>query len=67
MADGVEQRTSTLCETDKHAWAERQITFFQDGGLNRLDRANLIAYLTDTDAYDPTNWDRGWLSSTPVS
>ena len=47
MADVVEQLTDTLYEADEHAWIERQIASLRDGDLDRLDRANLIAYLTD--------------------
>jgi hypothetical protein len=46
MADVVEQPTA-LYEADEHAWIERQIASLRDGDLDRLDRANLIAFLTD--------------------
>ena len=52
MADVVEQPTDTLYEADEHAWIERQIAALQDGDVDRLDRANLIAYLTDMAARD---------------
>ncbi|HEY4044726.1 MAG TPA: DUF29 domain-containing protein [Rhodopila sp.] len=52
MADVVEQPTDTLYEADEHAWIERQIEVLRDGDLARLDRANLIAYLTDMAARD---------------
>ena len=51
MADAVEQ-TTELYEADEHAWIERQIASLRDGDLNRLDRANLIAFLTDMAARD---------------
>jgi Domain of unknown function DUF29 len=51
MADAVEQ-TTELYEADEHAWIERQISSLRDGDLNRLDRANLIAFLTDIAARD---------------
>jgi Domain of unknown function DUF29 len=51
MADAVEQ-TTELYEADEHAWIERQIAFLRDGDLNPLDRANLIAFLTDMAARD---------------
>ena len=47
MADVVEQPTDTLYEADEHAWIERQIASLHEGDLDRLDRANLIAYLTE--------------------
>jgi hypothetical protein len=46
MADIVEQPTR-LYEADEYAWIERQIASLRDGDLDRLDRANLIAYLGD--------------------
>lgn len=52
MADVVEQPTETLYEADEHAWIERQIAALRDGDLDRLDRVNLIAYLTDMAARD---------------
>jgi hypothetical protein len=52
MADVVEQPTDTLYEADEHAWIERQIAALRDGALDRLDRVNLIAYLTDMAARD---------------
>ena len=52
MADVIEQPTDTLYEADEHAWIERQIAALRDGALDRLDRANLIAYLTDMAARD---------------
>lgn len=52
MADVVEQPTDTLYEADEHAWIERQIAALQDGDVDRLDRANLVAYLTDMAACD---------------
>jgi hypothetical protein len=52
MADVVEQPTDTQYEADEHAWIERQIAALRDGDLDRLDRANLIAYLTDMAARD---------------
>lgn len=52
MADVVEQPTNTLYEADEHAWIERQIACLRDGDLDRLDRANLIVYLTDMAARD---------------
>jgi hypothetical protein len=39
-------------DADGHAWIERQIAILQAGDLRRLDRANLIAYLTDMTASD---------------
>ncbi len=52
MADMVEQLTKTLYEADEHAWIERQIAALRDGTFDRLDHANLIAYLTDMAARD---------------
>ncbi len=52
MADVVEQAPGTLFEADEHAWIERQIAVLRDGDLGRLDRADLIAYLTDMAAHD---------------
>lgn len=52
MAGVVEQSGDTLYEADEHAWMERQIAALRDGDLGRLDRANLIAYLTDMAARD---------------
>ncbi len=52
MADLVEQQAKTLYETDEHEWIERQIEALRDGAFERLDRANLIAYLTDMAARD---------------
>jgi hypothetical protein len=37
----------TLYEADEHAWIAAQISALNDGQFNRLDRANLAAYLTD--------------------
>jgi hypothetical protein len=51
MAGVVEQPTE-LYEADEHAWIERQIACLRDGDLDRLDRANLIAFLTDMAARD---------------
>ena len=52
MDDVIEQTAGTLYEADEHAWIERQIAALRDGALDRLDRANLIAYLTDMAAPD---------------
>ena len=53
MADVVKQPTDTpLYEADEHAWIERQIASLRDGNLDRLDCANLVAYLTDMAARD---------------
>ena len=52
MADMVEQLTKTLYEVDEYAWIERQIAALRDGAFDRLDHANLIAYLTDMAARD---------------
>jgi hypothetical protein len=52
MAGVVEQRTNTLYQADGHAWIECQIATLRDGALDRLDRVNLIAYLTDMAARD---------------
>jgi uncharacterized membrane protein len=46
MVDIVEQPTE-LHEADQSAWIERQIASLRDGDPDRLDRANLIAYLGD--------------------
>jgi hypothetical protein len=51
MADVVDQPTE-LYEADEHAWIERQVASLRDGDLGRLDRANLIAFLTDIAARD---------------
>jgi len=52
MTDVVEHPTDTLFEADEHAWIEREIAALRDGDLERLDRANLIVYLTDMAARD---------------
>jgi hypothetical protein len=52
MAGVVEQQTNTLYEVDEHAWIECRIAALRDGALDRLDRVNLIAYLTDMAARD---------------
>ena len=52
MADVIEHATDMLYEADEHAWIERQIAALRDGDLDRLDRVNLIAYLTDMAARD---------------
>ncbi len=52
MTDVVELPTDALYEADEHSWIERQIAGLRDGGLDRLDRVNLIAYLTDMAARD---------------
>ncbi len=52
MTDVIEQSTNTLYEADEHAWIECQVAALQDGNLDRLDRANLISYLTDMAARD---------------
>jgi hypothetical protein len=52
MADMVDYPTDALFEVDEHAWIERQIAALRDGDVDRLDRANLIAYLTDMAARD---------------
>ena len=52
MDDVIEQASGTLYEADEHAWIERQIAALRDGALDRLDRANLIVYLTDMAARD---------------
>jgi hypothetical protein len=36
-----------LYEADEHAWIERQIAALRDGDLDRIDRDNLIEYLTE--------------------
>ena len=36
-----------LYEQDEHQWIAAQISALADGHLNRLDRANLIEFLTD--------------------
>jgi hypothetical protein len=41
-----------LYEYDEHAWIEAQVSALTDGALNRLDRANLIAYLTEMTVRD---------------
>jgi Domain of unknown function DUF29 len=47
MADVVElANSSALYEADEHAWIEQQVAALRDGDLDRLDRANLIAFLT---------------------
>jgi hypothetical protein len=47
MADVVELTNSNaLYEVDEHAWIERQVAALRDGHLDRLDRANLIEFLT---------------------
>lgn len=52
MADVADQPADALYEVDEHAWIERQIAALRDGDLVRLDRANLIVYLTDMAARD---------------
>jgi hypothetical protein len=47
MADSIELPTTTdLYEADEHAWIERQIAGLRDGAFDRLDRANLIEFLS---------------------
>ena len=41
-----------LYEHDEHAWIAAQIAALTDGQLNRLDRANLIEYLTEMTVRD---------------
>jgi hypothetical protein len=65
MADVVEQPIG-LYEADEHAWIGRQIASLRDGDLDRLDRANPIAFLTEMAQVMAANWDRGWSSSTPM-
>ena len=36
-----------LYEADELAWIERQITALRDGDMARLDRTNLVAFLSD--------------------
>jgi hypothetical protein len=55
----AEQPADTLYNADEHAWIECQIAALRDGDLNRLDRINLIAYLTDMAARTAANWNRG--------
>jgi hypothetical protein len=53
MADIVELGTEReLYEADEHAWIERQIAALRDGDIDRIDRANLIEFLTDMAARD---------------
>jgi hypothetical protein len=52
MADAIEHATGALYEADEYAWIEHQIAALRDGDLDRLDRVNLIAYLTDMAARD---------------
>ncbi|HEX3573506.1 MAG TPA: DUF29 family protein [Rhodopila sp.] len=47
MTDIVEQSPDILYEADEHAWIEHQSAALRSGDRNSLDRANLIAYLTD--------------------
>jgi hypothetical protein len=47
MADVVEIASgSVLYEADEHAWIDQQIAALRAGHLDRLDRANLIEFLT---------------------
>jgi hypothetical protein len=47
MADAVEIATgSALYEADEHAWIDQQVAALRTGDLDRLDRANLIEFLT---------------------
>jgi hypothetical protein len=47
MADVAELAIqSELYGTDEHAWIERQVAALRAGDLDRLDRANLIEFLT---------------------
>jgi hypothetical protein len=41
-----------LYERDEHQWIAAQISALTDGQLNRLDRANLIEYLTEMTVRD---------------
>lgn len=53
MADSIELPTTTdLYEVDEHAWIERQIAALRDGAFDRLDRANLIEFLSSMAARD---------------
>ena len=53
MADLIELPTTTnLYEVDEHAWIERQIAALREGAFDRLDRANLIEFLSSMAARD---------------
>ena len=53
MADSIELPTKTnLYEVDEHAWIERQIAALRDGAFDRLDRANLVEFLSSMAARD---------------
>jgi hypothetical protein len=53
MVDSIELPTTTdLYEADEHAWIERQIAALRDGAFDRLDRANLIEFLSSMAAPD---------------
>jgi hypothetical protein len=53
MGDSIELSTTTdLYEADEHAWIERQIAALRDGAFDRLDRANLIEFLSSMAARD---------------
>jgi hypothetical protein len=41
------ERGRELYEQDEHEWVAAQVSALADGALNRLDRANLIEYLTE--------------------
>ena len=53
MGDSIELSTTTdLYEVDEHAWIERQIAALREGAFDRLDRANLIEFLSSMAARD---------------
>jgi hypothetical protein len=53
MGDSIELSTTTdLYEAHEHAWIERQIAALRDGAFDRLDRANLIEFLSSMAARD---------------
>jgi Domain of unknown function DUF29 len=53
MGDSIElSATTDLYEADEHAWIERQIAQHCETALDRLDRANLIEFLSSMAARD---------------
>jgi len=43
----IVKQPQALYETDEHQWMLAQIEHLQSGEMNRVDRANLIQYLSD--------------------
>jgi hypothetical protein len=42
-----------LYQQDEHEWIAEQISALESGRMNRLDRENLIEFLSDTSPFNP--------------